>query len=83
MGKRVMSGAVMKGTIHDSLRPGQMFVGMSDGTGCVMLDVIYDTYENYRMNRNSGRRPVSDPCRDYSQGLQSEVRDAQVEEGEP
>ena len=37
-----------------------------DGTGCVMLDAAYDTYENYRVNRNSGRRPVIDPRRDHT-----------------
>ena len=37
-----------------------------DGTGCVMLDVAYDAYENYRMIRNSDRRPVNDPRKDHA-----------------
>ena len=61
-----------------------MPVSGPDGTGCVMLDATYDTYKNYRMIRNSGRRPVHDPRKDHtSQGLQPESRDAQVEEGGP
>ena len=37
-----------------------------DGTGCVMLDAAYDAYENYRMIRNSDRRPVNDPRKDHA-----------------
>ena len=31
-----------------------------------MLDTAYDAYENYRMIRNSGRRPVNDPRKDHT-----------------
>ena len=43
-----------------------MFAMVPDGTGCVMLDAAYDAYENYRMIRNSGRRPVNDPRKDHT-----------------
>ena len=32
----------------------------------MMLDAAYDTYENYRMIRYSGRRPVIDPRKDHT-----------------
>ena len=38
-----------------------MPVSGPDGTGCVMPDTAYDAYENYRVIRDSGRRPVNDP----------------------
>ena len=31
-----------------------------------MLDTAYDAYENYRMIRSSGRRPVNDPRKDHA-----------------
>ena len=43
-----------------------MPVSGPDGTGCVMPDAAYDAYENYRMIRNSGRRPVIDPRKDHT-----------------
>ena len=43
-----------------------MFAMVPDGTGCVMLDAAYDAYENYRMIRNSGRRPVNDPRKNHT-----------------
>ena len=36
------------------------------GAGCVMLDAAYDAYENYRVIRYSGRRPVIDPRKDHT-----------------
>ena len=65
-GKRIVSCEVTKGTAHDSPRFRQMFAMVPDGTGCVMLDAAYDAYENYRMIRNSGRRPVIDPRKDHT-----------------
>ena len=35
-----------------------MFGKIPDGTGCVMLDAGYDATKNYKMIRDSGRRPV-------------------------
>ena len=35
-----------------------MIKKIPDGAGCVMLDAGYDANENYRMIRNTGRRPV-------------------------
>ena len=35
-----------------------MIKKVPDGAGCVMLDAGYDAYENYRMIRSTGRRPV-------------------------
>ena len=43
-----------------------MFAMVPDSTECVMLDAAYDAYENYRMIRNSGRRPVIDPRKDHT-----------------
>ena len=65
-GKRIVSCEVTRGTAHDSPRFRQMFAMVPDGTGCVMLDAAYDAYENYRMIRNSGRRPVIDPRKDHT-----------------
>ena len=43
-----------------------MFAMVPDGTGCVMLDAAYDAYENYRVIRDSGRRPVIDPRKNHT-----------------
>ena len=32
----------------------------------MMLDAAYDAYENYRVIRYSGRRPVIDPRRNHT-----------------
>ena len=65
-GKRIVSCEVTRGTAHDSPKFRQMFAMVPDCTGCAILDAAYDTYENYRMIRNSGRRPVSDPRKDHT-----------------
>ena len=65
-GKRIVSCEVTRDMAHDSPRFRQMFAMVPDGTGCVMLNAAYDAYENYRMIRNSGRRPVIDPRKDHT-----------------
>ena len=42
-----------------------MFERVPNGTGCVMLDAGYDAVKNYKMIRDSGRRPVICPCRNH------------------
>ena len=65
-GKKIVSCEVTRGTAHDSPRFRQMFVMVPDGAGCVILDAAYNAYENYRVIRNSGRRPVIDPRKDHT-----------------
>ena len=65
-GKRIVFCEVTRGTAHGFPRFRQMFAMVPDGTGCVMLDAAYDAYENYRMIRNDGRRPVIDPRKDHT-----------------
>ena len=66
MGRESCPCEVTRGTAHDSSRFRQMFTMVPGGAGCVMLDAAYDAYENYRMIRNSGRRPVIDPRKDHT-----------------
>ena len=65
-GKRIVSCEVTKGTAHDSPWFRRIFARVPGGAGCVMLDAAYDAYENYRVIRNSGRRPAIDPCKDHT-----------------
>ena len=65
-GKKIVSCEVTKGTAHDSPWFRRIFARVPDGTGCVMLGTAYDTYGNYRMIRNSGRRPVNNPRKDHT-----------------
>ena len=46
------------GRAHDSPVFLEMIKKVPDGAGCMMLDAGYDANENYRMIRNTGRRPV-------------------------
>ena len=65
-GKKIVSCEVTKGTAHDSPWFRRIFARVPGGAGCVMLDAAYDAYENYRVIRYSGRRPVIDPRRDHT-----------------
>ena len=65
-GKRIVPCEVMRGTAHDSLWFRRIFARVPSGAGCVMLDATYGAYKNYRMIRNSGRRPVIDPRKDHA-----------------
>ena len=65
-GKRIVSCEVTKGTAHDSPWFRRIFARVPGGAECVMLDAAYDACENYRMIRNSGRRPVIDPRKDHT-----------------
>ena len=63
-GRRIISCEATRGTarlalVSEDLRKGAWW------RGCVMLDAAYDAYANYRMIRDSGRRPVIDPRRDH------------------
>ena len=64
--KKIVSCEVTKGTAHDSPWFRRIFTRVSGGAGCVMLDAAYDAYENYRMIRYSGRKPVIDPHKDHT-----------------
>ena len=57
-GRKIVSCAVTRGRAHDSPVFREMFGKVPDGTGCVMLDAGYDAVKNYKMIRDSGRRPV-------------------------
>ncbi len=57
-GRKIASCAVIWGWVHDSPAFQEMIKKVPDGAGCVMLDAGYDANENYRMIRNTGRRPV-------------------------
>ena len=57
-GRKIVSCAVTRGRAHDSPIFREMFGRVPDGTGCVMLDAGYDAVKNYKMIRDSGRRPV-------------------------
>ena len=57
-GRKIVSCAVTRGLAHDSPMFWEMIKKVPDGAGCVMLDAGYDANENYRMIRNTGRRPV-------------------------
>ena len=57
-GKKIVSCAVTRGYAHDSPVFREMIRRVPDGTGCVMLDAGYDANENYKMIRNTGRRPI-------------------------
>ena len=61
-----MSCEVTRGTAHDSPRFRRIFARVPGGAGCVMLDAAYDAYENHRVIRYSGRRPVIDPRKDHT-----------------
>ena len=65
-GKKIVSCEVTKGTAHDSPWFRRIFARVPGGAGCVMLDAAYDAYENYRIIRYSGRRPVVDPRKDHT-----------------
>ena len=65
-GKKIVSCEVTKGTAHDSPWFRRIFARVPGGAGCVMLDAAYDAYENYRVIRYSGRRPVIDPRKDHT-----------------
>ena len=65
-GKKIVSCEVTKGTAHDSPWFRRIFARVLGGAGCVMLDAAYDAYENYRVIRDSGRRPVIDPHKDHT-----------------
>ena len=57
-GRKIVSCAVTWGRAHDSPVFLEMIKKIPDGAGYVMLDAGYDAHENYRMIRNTGRRPV-------------------------
>ena len=57
-GRKIVSYAVTQGRAHDSPVFREMIKKIPDGAGCVMLDAGYDAHENYRMIRDTGRRPV-------------------------
>ena len=57
-GRKIVSCAVTRGRAHDSPVFREMFGKVPDGTGCVMLDAGYDAVKNYKVIRDSGRRPV-------------------------
>ncbi len=65
-GKKIVSCEVTKGTAHDSPWFRRIFARVPSSAGCVMLDAAYDAYENYRVIRDSGRRPVIDPHKDHT-----------------
>ena len=65
-GKRIVPCEVTRDMAHDSPRFRQMFAMVPGGAGCVMLDAAYDAYENYKVIRYSGRRPVIDPRKDHT-----------------
>ena len=65
-GKKIVSCEVTKGTAHDSPWFRRIFARVPGGAGCVMLDAAYDAYENCRVIRYSGRRPVIDPRKDHT-----------------
>ena len=57
-GRKIVSCVVTHGRAHDSPVFRDMIKKVPDGTGCVMLDAGYDAHENYKMIRNTGRKPV-------------------------
>ena len=57
-GRKIVSCAVTKGRAHDSPVFREIFGNVPNGTGRVMLDAGYDATKNYKMIRDSGRRPV-------------------------
>ena len=65
-GKKIVSCEVTKGTAHDSPWFRRIFARVPGGAGCVMPDAAYDAYENYRVIRYSGKRPVIDPRKDHT-----------------
>ena len=65
-GKKIVSCEVTKGTAHDSPWFRRIFARVPGGAWCVMLDAAYDAYENYRVIRYSGKRPVIDPRKNHT-----------------
>ena len=57
-GRKIVSCAVTQRRAHDSPVFREMIKKIPDGAGYVMLDAGYDAHENYKMIRNTGRRPV-------------------------
>ena len=57
-GRKIVSCAVTIGRAHDSSAFRGIFGNVPDGIGYVMLDAGYDAVKNYKMIRDSGRRPV-------------------------
>ena len=55
---KIVSCVVTRGHAHNSLVFREMFGKVPDGTGFVMVDTGYDATKNYKMIRNSGKRPV-------------------------
>ena len=56
--RKIVSCAVTRRRAHDPPVFREMSGNVPNDTGCVMLDAGYDAVKNYKVIRNSGRRPV-------------------------
>ena len=64
--RKIVSCAVTWGRVHDSPVFQEMIKKVPDGAGCVMLDAGYVAHENYKMIRNTCRRPVICTCKNHT-----------------